>query len=605
MSVKNLNRLTKKQLIEKCDERGIETEGLLKQAILEKLKQFELEKTNKSTSDKDGGAHAEDDSGSEDEKEDDDGGSVHEDPHFQDSGGLKLKLINADTERMKMELELIREKARLGLGQGPDSNQVSSTNIGIGNKMSKLPAQGEQEDALSFFLNFEKIACLNDVAEVHWAKILPSLLNSTLKTHYARLPIEICREYQQTKSELLKASRMTARFYLDKFRSIYRTGQESYSQFLCRLKDVQKYYLESCNVKSLNDVIEVMLMEQFKNSLHPTVRVFVDARKPMVSAEAAAYADTCYECTLDARPGRQQSGSDQRQQLKQGTMWQPRYNSGNSQGAGDKGAAIAAAPVIAPNKTTYDGAHGDKKNSIVAAQKFQSGCWNCGDLKHRRNQCDKPATSEKPQVKKVIRSSSNSVQDAINYEKQFIIPVYVNSTECRALRDSGSHLTLVSQSLVNEKGINTSDNQMSVKCVFGKVMPLAMVNIMVSSPRFGDSRPVEIEAGVVKDLQVDLLIGHDLFIKFKNLRDPILSQVCPIESTINEQGLEDPNPISTEKGNTASVAVATRTKEYSPNIKKLGETVIEINKTLPDKNGNSAPSIEKNDNVADKKKIGN
>ena len=155
-----------------------------------------------------------------------------------------------------------------------------------------MPVQKENEDTLSFFLSLEKIADLNEVDQSQLPRVLPSLLNSSLKAYYNRLPLDVCRDYNRTKSELLKASRMTANFYLDQFRTSSRSGSENYTQFLYRLKDFLRYYLEVSKVSLFKDLQELMLIEQFKDSLSDSVRSFVEARKLKTSEQAAMHVNT-------------------------------------------------------------------------------------------------------------------------------------------------------------------------------------------------------------------------------------------------------------------------------------------------------------------------
>ena len=204
----------------------------------------------------------------------------------------------AESEKLRLEIELLKERAKLAQGQTFDSGSSpfpNGNNNSNSNKLSKLPVQKENEDTLSFFLSLEKIADLNEVDQSQLPRVLPSLLNSSSKAHYNRLPLDVCRDYNRTKAELLKASRMTAKFYLDQFRTSYKFGSENYTQFLYRLKDFLRYYLKVSEVSSFEDLQELMLIEQFKESLSDSVKSFVEARKPKTSAEAALHADTCYE----------------------------------------------------------------------------------------------------------------------------------------------------------------------------------------------------------------------------------------------------------------------------------------------------------------------
>ena len=183
---------------------------------------------------------------------------------------------------------------------------------------------------MSFFLSLEKIADLNEVDQSQLPRVLPSLLNSSLKAHYNRLPLDVCRDYNGTKSELLKVSQMTAKFYLDHFRTSSRSGSENYTQFLYRLKDFLRYYLEVSEVSSFEDLQELMLIEQFKDSLSDSVRSFVEARKPKTSSEAAMHAYTCYESGCHSKSSKSKF-DDKRSEHKK--KWQPKGSTVEAKGA--------------------------------------------------------------------------------------------------------------------------------------------------------------------------------------------------------------------------------------------------------------------------------
>ena len=180
--------------------------------------------------------------------------------------------------------------------------------------------------------------------------------------------------------------------------------------------------------------------------------------------------------------------------------------------------------------------------------RYIRGCFNCGDLTHRKSDCKKPSQPGKPQVKKV--KNNDVVKCGVaNYENRYVIPVYINDRECTALRDTGANVTLVSKQFLTKEGIHTSGKIMPVENVFGDARPIETVQVMISSPRFGDPSQVLLEAGVVDYFKdIDLIVGHDVFMKFKNLKDPAGDFNHPSFSTDEQASV----------GNCSSVAVATR-----------------------------------------------
>ena len=77
------------------------------------------------------------------------------------------------------------------------------------------------------------------------ARILPCLLNEKTNKIYSRLDIDTCRSYDFVKTDILKGFPLSPKAYLQKFRSMKRYDDDSYSQFMHKLKDVQNYYLGS------------------------------------------------------------------------------------------------------------------------------------------------------------------------------------------------------------------------------------------------------------------------------------------------------------------------------------------------------------------------
>ena len=77
------------------------------------------------------------------------------------------------------------------------------------------------------------------------ARILQSLLNEKANKINSRSDIDTCRSFDSVKTEILRGFRLSPKAYLQKFRTMKRYGDDSYSQFLHKLKDVQNYYLKS------------------------------------------------------------------------------------------------------------------------------------------------------------------------------------------------------------------------------------------------------------------------------------------------------------------------------------------------------------------------
>ena len=109
-------------------------------------------------------------------------------------------------------------------------------------------------------------------------RILPSFLNEKANTIYSRLDIDTCRSYDSDKTEIFRGFRLSSKAYLQKFRTMKCCGDDSYSQFMHKLKDVQNYYLESKQITEFQSLCDHMLFEQFRSVLPSEVDVYAHQR---------------------------------------------------------------------------------------------------------------------------------------------------------------------------------------------------------------------------------------------------------------------------------------------------------------------------------------
>jgi hypothetical protein len=155
-------------------------------------------------------------------------------------------------------------------------------------------------------------------------------------------------------------------------------------------------------------------------------------------------------------------------------------------------------------------------------------CFACGEMGHVRRYC-KADKVPQPEVLPVAARTAAVVTSGIGlmeeYEsKNFVFPCFLNGKPIRALRDSGCHFSLISETLVDLG--RAAKRPIPVKSVFGEIRPLNITDISISSPIFETKRPLCIEAGVAKlDGHVDLIIGHNLFIKYPDIADPAVRNV--------------------------------------------------------------------------------
>ena len=90
-------------------------------------------------------------------------------------------------------------------------------------------------DVLSFVNVFENTGTLHCIQGQQLARILPSLLNEKVNKIYFRLDTNTCRLCDSVKTEIFGGFRLSPKAYLQKFRTIKRYGDDSYSQIRHKL----------------------------------------------------------------------------------------------------------------------------------------------------------------------------------------------------------------------------------------------------------------------------------------------------------------------------------------------------------------------------------
>jgi len=139
--------------------------------------------------------------------------------HHAMSEAVRLKLIELEIKKTKLEQCKLQ----------PSTPQER---VGFRPREARLPVMAKSGDPLAFFTCFKKTLQLNGVNVSAYAKLLPSHLNERAKRVFATLSYEQCLDYSFVKSQIIASFRASAGSYLNKFRSIRRSGTENQKKCL-------------------------------------------------------------------------------------------------------------------------------------------------------------------------------------------------------------------------------------------------------------------------------------------------------------------------------------------------------------------------------------
>ena len=93
------------------------------------------------------------------------------------------------------------------------------------------------------------------------------------------MSVEQCRDYGVVKGEILKGFNLSPKSYLERFRTMKRSGNNSNVQFLSKLKDMHRYYLDSKSITTFESLSEDIIVDQLRSVLPAETVTFVDQRR--------------------------------------------------------------------------------------------------------------------------------------------------------------------------------------------------------------------------------------------------------------------------------------------------------------------------------------
>ena len=153
-------------------------------------------------------------------------------------------------------------------------------------KVQKLT---ENDDIVGYLTTFERLMKAYEVKRERWAFKLATNLIGKAQQAYTALGPEDAGSYEKVKEAILRRYDITEDSYRQRFRSLKRNPGESGRELVARMDDLAAKWLKSC--KTLEEIRDRIILEQFLNTLREDVRVFVKERKPKSAAEAGKLAD--------------------------------------------------------------------------------------------------------------------------------------------------------------------------------------------------------------------------------------------------------------------------------------------------------------------------
>ncbi|CAI5691564.1 unnamed protein product [Oreochromis niloticus] len=172
--------------------------------------------------------------------------------------------------------------------QSPSPKQEDSFDV---SRHIKLVPAFRETEVDSYFTVFERIA-----GALHWPKNVWSLLLQCKLVGKAQevctaLSLEDSLDYDIVKAAVLHAYELVPEAYRQKFRNVKKSATQTYVEFAREKKTLFDKWCHATKVKTLDDLRELVLLEEFKSQLPEKVVTYLNEQKVTTLAAAAVQAD--------------------------------------------------------------------------------------------------------------------------------------------------------------------------------------------------------------------------------------------------------------------------------------------------------------------------
>ena len=430
-------------------------------------------------------------------------------------------------------------------------------------KTPRLPAFIDGKDDLDSYLNrFERFARANKWDEDIWAPSLSALLTGKALDVYSRMSEDAAVDYDQLKEALLKRYDLTEDGYRVKFRDAKPEAGESPEQFIVRLQNYLKRWIElSSTDEDFEGVCNLFVKEQFTDSCPKDLAVHLRERAPADLEELAKVAEQyliAHGRHL-AKPGDvkqqkktpgnhgNQSGSDSHTQNDrrcytcggighiaskcpsnhQSTSYSSKKKCYKCDRFGHdpsdcrspnvkKSSQKAASAIVKKGKTEPKK---EVSGGCLVDEKIEDEYASAADI----DECIDDGQIMLASGKKVPLVSSACIEPMDEHHSNMpVVKGLINGAEVDVLRDTGCSGVVVKKDFVKE-------DQYTDKCAYMRLIDNSMrrvpvVKITVNTPYFTG----EVEAQCLPDAIYDLIIGNVPGARRPEDPDPDWHEACAV-----------------------------------------------------------------------------
>ncbi|KAK0145445.1 Retrovirus-related Pol polyprotein from transposon 297 [Merluccius polli] len=199
---------------------------------------------------------------------------------------LRLALQIKEVETKNKQLEVQAMHLRIRALELEREAPVASTR-----KHIALVPPFRESEVDSYFSAFERIAAALSWPKEFWSLLLQCKLIGKAQEVCASLSIEDSLDYNILKKTVLQAYELVPEAYRQKFRNSEKAANQTYVEFVRDKSVLFDKWCQACNVKSMVEMRELILVEEFKKCSPERIVVYLNEQKETSVAKAAVLAD--------------------------------------------------------------------------------------------------------------------------------------------------------------------------------------------------------------------------------------------------------------------------------------------------------------------------
>lgn len=198
---------------------------------------------------------------------------------------VALEKIRQQTELAKLDLESQRLALRVGRMSG-------GQNDGSGDILNslRLVKKFNEKDVDTFFILFERVAEARTWSDAERVVLLQCVLTGRAQEAFSSLSAPDSGDYLKVKAAIVKSYELVPEAYRQRFRG-WRKGDKSHLEFARELRTHFNRWCASAGVTDFEGLCNLIVLEQFKNSVPERLAMYLSAKNVSTAAKAAELAD--------------------------------------------------------------------------------------------------------------------------------------------------------------------------------------------------------------------------------------------------------------------------------------------------------------------------